>query len=114
MIMNPRRRHDRNRKIKERRKALDNIYQKWSRSFVREKLDNLEDGYFENNNIMNEFGKKYEKKKTKTKNSYHHYRHKGRFGCKAKEYKHHDLVEIARMDSDEAELNGTNLHKRVK
>ena len=33
--------------------------------------------------------------------------------AKVREYNHHDLIEVSRMDSAEAELNGTSIHKRV-
>lgn len=107
--MNPRRRHDRNRKIKRRKKIIKSSANKWWIEWIKDEPQ-FRDGYYENNNMTN----KYTRPSTKTKSRNGGYKHKGLFGSKAKNYKHHDLVEIARMDVEEAEFNGTNIHKRVK
>ena len=107
--MNPRRRHDRNRKIKRRKKIIKQYASDWWLEYSKDDPQ-LRDGYYENNNMIN----KYSPPHLKTKSKRDCYKHKGRYGCKAKNYKHHDLVEITRMDVEEAEFNGTNIHKRVK
>ena len=107
MIMNPRRRHGRNRKIRKRKNILKHNRCWYDRSI--ENNPQFRDGYYENNNMIN----KYTCASIKTKRRKGGYKHKGLYG-KAKLYNHHDLVEVRRMDVDEAELNGTNLHKRVK
>lgn len=55
----------------------------------------IEDGYFENNSIMNYFGCAGCALKTKTRKGHASYRHKGAYGP-AKRYSRHDKRQIER------------------
>lgn len=65
--------------------------------------EKIEDGYYENNSIMNEYGSAGKAIKTNTRKSHASYRHKGGYGS-ANKYKPHDQRQIDQeLDQEEEE-----------
>ena len=60
----------------------------------------LEDGYYENNNIMNKYGQYGTALKTKTKHGHATYRHKCAYGP-AKRYSKHDQTQLGQTNLNE-------------
>lgn len=65
-------------------------------------LEETEDGYFENNSIMNEYGGAGRSIKTNTRKSHASYRHKGGYGP-ANKYSAHDQRQIDQELDQEVE-----------
>jgi hypothetical protein len=105
--MNPKRRHNRMRKVKHRRKLVK-LFDIENSLYGYDNPRTVPDGYLENNNLVTHW--KPKSAKTKTKNA--GYKHKGWYGCSAFDHTLHDRKAIERMNHDEDEYFGKSNHRR--
>ena len=86
---------------KRKRKLMEKFGDSWRIMFKNNiKPYEYEDGYYENNDIMNKFGQSGVALKTKTKHGHATYRHKCAYGP-AKRYSGHDQKQLDQTNPDE-------------
>ena len=99
----PEQRANRRRKIAQRKRLINSINRSWDDNMSFCEFAEIKDGYLDNNNEMNKYGKRGKAKKTKTKHGHASYRHKGAYGA-AVDRTAHDQRQVDAMDQQEQEM----------
>jgi hypothetical protein len=104
----PEQRANRRRKITQRKNLINSINKSWSEPNVPFcDWAEIKDGYLNNNNDMNKYGKRGRAKKTNTKHGHASYRHKGAYG-QAINRTVHDQRQIDDMNQQEVDVTIQN------